>query len=94
MTQHFVSGQEVPRLPDYFKKELLQQFWGKEPRNRIFTRNSSFKKLSIVYKSTGFGGFNVKPRRFEQYRSKSSMLADRFADFNVKSDKGKTPLMQ
>lgn len=44
-------------------------------------------------RSTGFGGFNVKPRRFEQHRSKSSMMCNRFSDFNVKSDKGKTPLI-
>lgn len=35
----------------------------------------------------------MKPRRFEQYRSKSSMMCNRFSDFNVKSDKGKTPLI-
>ena len=35
----------------------------------------------------------MKPRRFEQHRSKSSMMCNRFSDFNVKSDKGKTPLI-
>lgn len=35
----------------------------------------------------------MKPRRFEQHRSKSSMMCNRFLDFNVKSDKGKTPLI-
>lgn len=35
----------------------------------------------------------MKPRRFEQHRSKGSMMCNRFSDFNVKSDKGKTPLI-
>ena len=35
----------------------------------------------------------MKPQRFEQHRSKSSMMCNRFSDFNVKSDIGKTPLI-
>lgn len=35
----------------------------------------------------------MKPRRFEQHRSKSSMMCNRFSDFNMKSDEGKTPLI-
>lgn len=33
-----------------------------------------------------------KSWRFEHYRSKGSMSVNKFADFNGKSDKGKTPL--
>ena len=81
------TGQEVPRLPDYFKKNCCSSS-GEKNQGIGF---QFFQK--IVYWSTGFGGFNVKPRRFEQHRSKSSMMCNRFSDFNVKSDKGKTPLI-
>lgn len=59
------TGQEVPRLPDYFKKNCCSSS-GEKNQGIGF---QFFQK--IVY----------------------CMLVNRFSDFNVKFDKGKTPLI-